>query len=76
MASSYAAAGRFCAVMAEVKASITVPSSSTVVPAMSRQATVIRGHENVSSAIAGEQVMPRPPGAVTRTMPGSGSDRW
>ncbi len=33
--------GRFCSVMAAVKASITVPSSATVVPAMSRQATVI-----------------------------------
>ena len=76
MAWLYAATGRFCSAMAEVKASITVPSSSTVVPAMSRQATVIRVIENVSSAIAGEQVMPRPPGPVTSTTPGSGSDRW
>ena len=37
-----AATGRFCSAMAAVKASITVPSSATVVPAMSRQATVIR----------------------------------
>jgi hypothetical protein len=34
------------------------------------------GQRNVSSAIAGEQVMPRPPGPVTRTTPGSTSDRW
>src|SRR5215469_5579390 len=33
-------------------------------------------HENVSSAIAGEQVMPRPPGPVTSTTPGATSDRW
>jgi hypothetical protein len=31
---------------------------------------------NVSSAIAGEQVMPRPPGPVTRITPGSTSARW
>ena len=37
-----ACTGRFCAAMAEVKASSTVPSSRTVVPAMSRQATVMR----------------------------------
>ena len=61
--------------MAEVNASITVQSSRTVVPAMSRQATVMRVIENVSSAIAGEHVMPRPPGPVTRTTPGSTSDR-
>ena len=30
----------------------------------------------VSSAIAGEQVMPRPPGPVTRTTPGATADRW
>jgi len=34
------------------------------------------GHPNVSSAIAGEQVMPRPPGPVTRITPGSTSARW
>ena len=35
------------------------------------------GHDRkVSSAIAGEQVMPRPPGPVTRTTPGATSDRW
>src|SRR6185437_4661708 len=33
-------------------------------------------HWNVSSAIAGEQVMPRPPGPVTRTTPGSTALRW
>jgi hypothetical protein len=32
-------------------------------------------HWNVSSAIAGEQVMPRPPGPVTRTTPGAIWDR-
>jgi len=32
-------------------------------------------HANVSSAIAGAQVMPRPPGPVTRTTPGAISDR-
>jgi hypothetical protein len=42
MACWYAASGRFCSVMAAVNASITVPPSATVVPAMSRQATVIR----------------------------------
>ena len=34
------------------------------------------GHRNVSSAIAGEQVMPQPPGPVTRITPGSTSARW
>ena len=35
------------------------------------------GHDRkVSSAIAGEQVMPRPPGPVTRMTPGATSDRW
>src|SRR5262249_1656631 len=33
-------------------------------------------HRNVSSAIAGEQVMPRPPGPVTRTTPGATCERW
>src|SRR6202012_3706156 len=33
-------------------------------------------HAKVSSAMAGEQVMPRPPGPVTRTTPGSIGDRW
>jgi len=42
MAWSYAATGRFCAAMAAENASITVPSSAMVVPAMSRQATVMR----------------------------------
>jgi hypothetical protein len=42
MAWLYAATGRFCAAMAAEKASMTVPSSRTVVPAMSRQATVMR----------------------------------
>jgi hypothetical protein len=36
------ATGRFCAAMAAENASITVPSSAMVVPAMSRHATVIR----------------------------------
>jgi hypothetical protein len=31
---------------------------------------------NVSSAIAGEQVIPRPPGPVTRTTPGLTALRW
>jgi len=33
-------------------------------------------HRKVSSAIAGEQVMPRPPGPVTRTTPGVTALRW
>jgi len=33
-------------------------------------------HWKVSSAIAGEQVMPRPPGPVTRTTPGMTAERW
>ena len=33
-------------------------------------------HANVSSAMAGEHVMPRPPGPVTRTTPGWICDRW
>ena len=37
-----AATGRVCSVIAAVNAAITVQSSATVVPAMSRQATVIR----------------------------------
>jgi hypothetical protein len=42
MAWSYAAAGRSCVAIAAENASSTLPSSRTVVPAMSRQATVIR----------------------------------
>ena len=42
MAWWYAAAGRFCAPIAAENAASTLPSSWTVVPAMSRQATVIR----------------------------------
>src|SRR5204863_4900565 len=34
------------------------------------------GHAKVSSAIAGAQVMPRPPGPVTRMTPGATWDRW
>jgi hypothetical protein len=45
MARLYAATGRFCTAMAAENASMTVPSSRTVVPAMSRQATVIRINE-------------------------------
>src|SRR6202012_2776480 len=36
----------------------------------------VTAHRNVSSAIAGEQVMPRPPGPVTRTTPGLTAERW
>ncbi len=76
MAWSYAATGRFCSAMAEVKASITVPSSQHRGAGHVQAGHRDSGHENVSSAIAGEQVMPRPPGPVTSTTPGSGSDRW
>src|ERR1017187_3874698 len=61
----YVASGRFCSLMAAVNASITVPSSATVVPAMSRQATVIlvierllrdrRGTCHAASAWPGDQ---------------------
>ncbi len=76
MACSYSAGDRPRPEMAEPNASMTMPSSRTVVPAMSRQAIVIGDHANVSSAMAGEHVMPRPPGPVTRTTPGSICDRW
>jgi O-acetylserine/cysteine efflux transporter len=41
-----------------------------------RPGVTARAQPNVSSAIAGEQVIPRPPGPVTRTTPGATSDRW
>jgi hypothetical protein len=45
MAWLYAAAGRFAVAIAAENASSTLPSSRTVVPAMSRQAIVIRVNE-------------------------------
>ena len=68
--------GRFCAAMAEVNASmhgaVVADRGAGHVQAGDGDA----GHRNVSSAMAGAQVMPRPPGPVTSTTPGSGSDRW
>ena len=76
MAWLYAATGRFCVAMAEVNASITravvADRGAGHVQAGHRDT----GHRNVSSAMAGAQVMPRPPGPVTSTTPGSSSDRW
>src|SRR5215469_4566090 len=92
---------------AAANAAMTLPSSATVVPAMSRQATVISGIAlsdgvfddwvfydwvfydwvfcdwvfydshvaNVSSATAGEHVIPRPPGPVTSMTPGATCER-
>ena len=55
--------GRFCSVIAAVKAASTVPSSATVVPAMSRQATVIR-------VISGTSPLRSPGNRSCRARPG------
>ena len=70
------------AASAAANAASTAPSSRTVVPAMSRHARAkgpITGRTpaaaSVSAAMAGAQVMPRPPGPVTSHTPGSISSR-